>query len=229
MSDTVRIGNEDYVTFKGLLAEAHKRGICEVGSTMLVGPPAMEAYALFRVTVKTEQGTFTAHGDATPQNVRFSDSFIRIAETRAMARAIRVATNSGRIAIDELDSGDEVPAPGQPPPQTGELPAELKDAKPIQTGQAQLDLNGGQDDTPGEWYLDETHRFRSRGKFDSDLTRARSLFVTVKACFAVEPKRDEAKMALAQLMKDRNLHLVKSFPKEGQEQIEELWEEIGLK
>ena len=216
MSDTIRIGNEDYVTFKGLLAEAHKRGICEVESTLLVGPPAVEDYALFRATVKTEQGTFTAHGDATPKNVRFSDSFIRIAETRAMARAIRVATNIGRIAIDELPSEDQPPQPGEPPPQTAEV-------------QQQANLSEGQDDTPGEWYLDETHRFRSRGKFDNDLTRARSLFVALKACFAVKPKRDDTKMALAQTIKDRNLHLVKSFPKEGREEIEGLWEEIGLK
>ena len=80
-----------------------------------------------------------------------------------MARAIRVATNIGRIAIDELPSEDQPPQPGEPPPQTAEV-------------QQQANLSEEQDDTPGEWYL-----------------------------------------------------LVKSFPKEGREEIEGLWEEIGLK
>ncbi|GAH86573.1 unnamed protein product, partial [marine sediment metagenome] len=53
-------------------------------------------YALFRAIVTGKNGTFEAHGDATSENVGdfIKPHFIRMAETRAIARALRWYTNN---------------------------------------------------------------------------------------------------------------------------------------
>lgn len=114
------VGETDAVTYKGLLALAHEDGLRFV-RTELVQVPGEEngRTAIARAVVRTRRGTFTGIGDANPSNVnrRIVPHIIRMAETRATARALRVAVNIGEVAIEELaeDVGVE-PAPAESRP-----------------------------------------------------------------------------------------------------------------
>jgi hypothetical protein len=65
--------------------------------------------------VETEQGTFTGIGDANPSNVTrmMAPHLLRMAETRAKARALRDAVNVGVTALEELADADETLPSGQ--------------------------------------------------------------------------------------------------------------------
>jgi len=60
--------------------------------------------AVFLAIVETESGIYKGHGDASPDNVasRIIPHIIRMAETRAKARALRDAVNIGVVSIEEL-------------------------------------------------------------------------------------------------------------------------------
>lgn len=120
------VGETDAVTFKGLLSLAHEDRLRSVKTRIVQLPSAdNNQTAVVRATVKTSRGTFTATGDANPGNVnrRIAPHIIRMAETRAMARAFRVAVNLGEVAIEEL--GDDVavqPASAPSPIEVREAP-----------------------------------------------------------------------------------------------------------
>jgi hypothetical protein len=99
------VGETDAVTMKGLLALAHEEGLKEV-TTDLAQVPTEEngRVAIVRSKVVTRKGVFTGIGDASPGNVaaRIVPHIIRMAETRATARAMRLAVNIGEVAIEEL-------------------------------------------------------------------------------------------------------------------------------
>jgi hypothetical protein len=103
------VGETDAVTFKGLLSLAHDDGLRSI-RTEIVQLPSEDngKTAVARSTVRTGRGVFTGIGDANPQNVnrRIAPHVIRMAETRATARALRLAVNIGEVAIEEL--ADEV-------------------------------------------------------------------------------------------------------------------------
>jgi len=95
---------DDMVSFETLLTEAHKKGLMEISTEMLkinVG----KKRALFKATVigyidktKKTMGEFQAHGDTTEINIDsdfVKPHFIRMAETRAICRALRWYTNAG--------------------------------------------------------------------------------------------------------------------------------------
>jgi hypothetical protein len=65
--------------------------------------------AICHAEVETEKGTFTGIGDASPDNVgrMIAVHTIRMAETRAKARALRDAINVGVTAFEELGDVDE--------------------------------------------------------------------------------------------------------------------------
>lgn len=109
-----------YVLYAGLLAVAHERGLTEI-DTELVQIPVIdgavsgEDSAIVKATVKLERDgkfyQFTGIGDAKPDNVakNIVPHLIRMAETRAKARALRDAINVGVTAFEEL-GGDDEPA-----------------------------------------------------------------------------------------------------------------------
>ena len=97
-----------YVLFAGLLDEAHARGLRSIETELLQAPsPENGEVAIVRAVVRTEEGKFSGIGDASPENVNRSIAphLIRMAETRAKARALRDAINVGVTAYEEL--GDE--------------------------------------------------------------------------------------------------------------------------
>lgn len=106
------VEEKEVVTAAGLLARGHDEGLRRITSE-LIQPPTKEngQTAIVRATVKTGRGTFAAIGDATPSNVnaRIAPHFIRMAETRAVSRALRAAVNIGMVSLEELlgTGGDE--------------------------------------------------------------------------------------------------------------------------
>jgi hypothetical protein len=99
------IGTRDVVTYAGLLNLAHEEGLKRIETKPLQLPnDDNEHTAVFSAIVETEKGTFISHGDANPENVteRIVPHVIRMAETRAKARALRDAVNIGVVSVEEL-------------------------------------------------------------------------------------------------------------------------------
>ncbi len=104
-----------FVLYAGLLDEAHVRGLRSIETELLQVPSAENGeVAIARAVVRTEDGKFSGIGDASPQNVgrAIAPHIIRMAETRAKARALRDAINVGVTALEELGGeGEESTAP----------------------------------------------------------------------------------------------------------------------
>jgi hypothetical protein len=100
-----------FVLYAGLLEEAHSRGLRSI-ETELLQVPAKEngEVAIVKAVIRTEEGKFAGIGDASPQNVNraIAPHLIRMAETRAKARALRDAINVGVTAFEELGGEEEV-------------------------------------------------------------------------------------------------------------------------
>ncbi|QIN80227.1 hypothetical protein GBA65_18785 [Rubrobacter marinus] len=99
-----------FVLYAGLLEEAHTRGLRSIETELLQVPTAENGeLAIARAVVRTEDGKFTGIGDASPQNVgrMIAPHIIRMAETRAKARALRDAINVGVASIEELGDDPE--------------------------------------------------------------------------------------------------------------------------
>lgn len=112
---------KQYVLFAGLLDEAHDRGLRGIDTELVQVPtPENGNVAVCKATVEMEDGrTFSGIGDASPENVgrNIVPHIIRMAETRAKARALRDAVNVGATALEELSDGDESgAAPANYPP-----------------------------------------------------------------------------------------------------------------
>jgi len=113
--------------YAGLLDYAHQLGLTGI-STNLVQVPSelngMVAIAHATVTLQDERGerVFQGLGDANPTNVTrmMAPHLIRMAETRAKARALRDAVNIGTAALEELGGeGTEEGHDGQQKPEEG--------------------------------------------------------------------------------------------------------------
>ena len=105
------VGEKEVATYAGLLARAHEEGLSGIRTEVVQVPSADNGgMAIVTAQVQTHKGTFTGIGDASEKNVnrRIAPHLIRMAETRAKARALRDAVNIGVVALDEL--GDEVDA-----------------------------------------------------------------------------------------------------------------------
>jgi hypothetical protein len=111
---------KQYVLFAGLLDEAHQNGLRGIDTELVQVPTAENGnIAVVKAVVDMEDGrTFSGIGDASPENVgrNIVPHIIRMAETRAKARALRDAVNVGATALEELSDGDEAPPTGYPPP-----------------------------------------------------------------------------------------------------------------
>ena len=106
---------KQYVLFAGLLDEAHNRGLRGIDTELIQVPEEANGnVAVIKATVQMEDGrVFSGIGDASPSNVgrAIVPHLIRMAETRAKARALRDAVNVGATALEELSDGDD----GGPP------------------------------------------------------------------------------------------------------------------
>jgi len=131
-----------FVLYAGLLEEAHNRGLRSIETELLQVPGKENGeVAIVKAVIRTEEGKFAGIGDASPQNVNraIAPHLIRMAETRAKARALRDAINVGVTAFEELGGEEEAveqasnksaEGDGRPKAQNeegrGELPATRK-------------------------------------------------------------------------------------------------------
>jgi hypothetical protein len=141
-----------FVLYAGLLEEAHSRGLRSIETDLLQVPDSGNGeVAIVRAVVRTEDGKFTGIGDAAPGNVNRTivPHLIRMAETRAKARALRDAINVGVTAFEELggEDGDEVVEPprAQREENRGELPATKKQLNYLEALIADVVEDGGVD------------------------------------------------------------------------------------
>lgn len=101
---------KDFVLYEGLLDEAHQQGLKRISTTLIQIPHEDNgSIAVVQAEVETDKGTYSGIGDASPSNVNrmIVPHLIRMAETRAKARALRDAVNIGVTAVEELGDFDE--------------------------------------------------------------------------------------------------------------------------
>lgn len=102
---------KQFVLFAGLLDQAHSEGLKSIDTELLQVPdPDNGQVAIVKATCEMEDGRrFSGIGDASPDNVgrNIAPHVIRMAETRAKARALRDAVNVGATALEELSDGDD--------------------------------------------------------------------------------------------------------------------------
>jgi hypothetical protein len=100
-----RIQGRPFIRFEALLSLAHERGLVELTTTVVT---VTESMAVCQSTARFKDGLVTTDiGDATPANVKahLKPHFVRMAGTRASARALRRALNVDLVAEEEL--GDD--------------------------------------------------------------------------------------------------------------------------
>jgi SWIM zinc finger len=105
----LHIQGKPFVRFEGLLQLAHERGLVELTTTLVQCTLDM---AICQATARFQDGrTFTDIGDASPENMakHLRPHFVRMAATRASARALRRALNISAVAVEELGA-EEVEA-----------------------------------------------------------------------------------------------------------------------
>lgn len=113
---------KDFVLYAGLLDLAHERGLRGIETDLIQVPTPENGHVAIcrcRVTLVADgnESTFTGIADASIKNVApaMQQCLIRMAETRAKARALRDAVNVGVAAVDEIPD-DEIPDDHAPPP-----------------------------------------------------------------------------------------------------------------
>jgi hypothetical protein len=107
----VELQGKQFVTYEGLLDLAHQKGLKGIKTELLQAPSKENNNTcIVKAMAIVENGEFHGIGDANPANVNsfISKHLIRMAETRAKARALRDLTNVGMTAIEELtDEGED--------------------------------------------------------------------------------------------------------------------------
>lgn len=112
------VGEKEVVSYAGLLAKAHDEGLESITTELRQVPSEQNGgVAIVIAVVKGRRGTFTGIGDADPSNVNrgVARHLIRIAETRAKARALRDFVDVGTVSLEELGGDDEVDEPESAP------------------------------------------------------------------------------------------------------------------
>ncbi len=111
-----KIEGREFVKYPGLLDLAHQKGISSI-EVEIVQMPTKENgnFAVCRATVMSKVGeTYSDIGDASPANTnsKVSKHLLRMASTRAIARALRSYTNVGMTALEELADFNEITTEG---------------------------------------------------------------------------------------------------------------------
>jgi hypothetical protein len=120
------IRGKDFVMVGGLLDSGHKSGLIGIETDVLESlcKPAedywvVRAIGRFR-SAENGEAIWSAVGDASPATSQMKGAYLRHAETRAVARMLRFATNCAMTAAEELggeeDAPARVPAIAAPPP-----------------------------------------------------------------------------------------------------------------
>ena len=106
----VNLKGKDFILYEGLLDLAHQEGLISIETELLQIPSKENGdIAIAKAIAKTETKTFIDIGDAGPNSVNgmIRPHIIRMASTRAKARALRDLTNVGMTAVEELGDDEE--------------------------------------------------------------------------------------------------------------------------
>ena len=109
----ITIEGKDFVTYTGLLHAAHQSGLISVETEILQYPSTEnDNTAVVRAVAEGKDGQcYGDIGDANPTNCnsKVRRHLLRMASTRAKARALRDFTNVGMTSVDELmDMSDAI-------------------------------------------------------------------------------------------------------------------------
>jgi len=108
----ISIEGREFVKYAGLLDLGHQKGLAGIEVAVLQIPDKENNnFAICKATIMSKTGdTFTDIGDANPlnTNTKVSKHLLRMASTRAIARALRSYTNIGMTCLEELTDLDEL-------------------------------------------------------------------------------------------------------------------------
>lgn len=117
------LGSRPYITHSGLLRLAHEKGCAAIQVRIIpeLCNPQARRWVLEAVVYRSEWSKgFTGFGDADPSNVSpdMHGAELRIAETRAVNRALRKAYGVGLCSYEELGAKPGGPRPVPKPEST---------------------------------------------------------------------------------------------------------------
>ena len=116
-----KVEGKEFVKYPGLLDLAHQKGILKIEVEALQFPTKENLnVAICKATVVSKTGEiFSDLGDANPLNCtsKVAKHLLRMASTRAIARALRSFTNIGMTCLEEIEDLKDV-EPGKPAKQT---------------------------------------------------------------------------------------------------------------
>jgi len=115
--EVVEISGSAFITHSGLLRIAHSRGCAGITVSLLasVSDPTARRWVCRALVYKRDAARpFVGYGDADPSNVapEFRGCELRIAETRAVNRALRKAYGIGLCSVEELSTPSPTPSNG---------------------------------------------------------------------------------------------------------------------
>ena len=120
----ITLKGKDFVVYAGLLDLAHQKGLNGITVEAVQYPTKENGFeAICQATCESKSGeVFVELGDANPKNCNqmVVNHILRMAATRAKARALRDFTNIGMTCLEELGDlddeviGDEKPGNGKP-------------------------------------------------------------------------------------------------------------------
>jgi hypothetical protein len=139
----ITLEGKDFVTYPGLLDLGHQKGILKIEvEPVQIPTKENDNFAVCKAIVISKGGeSFVDVGDANPSNCnsRVAKHLLRMASTRAIARALRSMTNIGMTCLEELADfndaiGNSTPKaqakPKKNPPKTIPQKEEKKEALP---------------------------------------------------------------------------------------------------
>ena len=112
------LNGRDFILYGGVLQLAKERGLKRIATRIVQLPHKDNGYyAVCEAEVETDDGVFSDVGDASPASVSrtIQPHLLRMAATRAKARAMRDAVGIEMVALEELggdaDTDDTVEEP----------------------------------------------------------------------------------------------------------------------
>jgi len=113
VGDLLMLDGRWYVTHSGLLRLAQRRKCSSIKTQLVenVSNPSEGRWVFKAIVLKPGSQSFVGYGDADPSNVSFlvHGAEMRVAETRAVNRALRKAYGIGICSVEEIGSLAEPP------------------------------------------------------------------------------------------------------------------------